>query len=133
MNASATTHPTVIVAGALLVLVVLWDAFETIISPRRVAPRFRLARAFYGATWRPWRAVGRTLPHGRAREVFLSVFGPISLLLLLMLWAALLVAGFTLLQWGAGSGARRSTGEHGWLTDLYVSGATLFTLTPDDV
>jgi hypothetical protein len=124
-----STQPVALVAGVLVVLVVLWEAFETIVSPRRVTRRFRLTRAFYRATWIPCRAIGRTLPPGRPREGFLSVFGPLSLLVLFMLWTALLVAGFTLLHWGAGSGVHTSTGQHGWVTDLYASGAALFTLT----
>jgi hypothetical protein len=132
MNDATTTNPVALFAGALVVFVVLWEAFETIVSPRRVTRRFRLTRAFYRATWLPWRAVGRRLPAGRPREAFLSVFGPMSLLVLLMLWTTLLVVGFTLLHWGAGSGVRSSIGR-GWLTDLYASGATLFTLTPSDV
>jgi hypothetical protein len=133
MNAATATHPVAIVAGALVVLLVLWEAFETIVSPRRVIRRFRVTRAFYRGTWIPWRAVGRMLPPGPRREGFLSVFGPASLLALLVLWATLIVSGFTLMQWGAGSGVQRSTGERGWWTDLYVSGGTLFTLAPSDV
>jgi len=133
MDAATTTHPVGLVAGAVVVLVVLWEAFETIVSPRRVSRRLRLTRVFYRATWLPWRAIGRTLPEGRRREGFVSVFGPLSLLVLLVLWAMLLVAGFTLLQWGAGDGVQAATGRRGWLTDLYVSGATLFTLTPGDL
>jgi hypothetical protein len=121
------------VTGLVIVLVVLWDAFETIVQPRRVSRRFRLTRAIYRATWIPWRAVARVLPPGRARESLLSVFGPISLLVLLSLWAVLLIAGFTLLQWGAGSGVQPASGERGWPCDLYMSGATLFTMMPSDV
>ena len=40
--------------GLLLLTTILWDAFETIILPRRVTRLFRLARFFYRSTWRPW-------------------------------------------------------------------------------
>ncbi len=33
-------------AGVLLLFVVLWDGFETIVLPRRVRSRVRLARMF---------------------------------------------------------------------------------------
>lgn len=126
-------HPLGFAAGAILLLAVLWEAFETIVSPRRVSRRFRLTRAFYRATWRPWRAAARLLPPGRRREGFLSVFGPISLLMLLMLWAALIMLGYSFMQWGAGSGLQTTGGRRGWTTDLYACGATLFTLTPGDL
>ena len=32
--------------GIVLIVVVLWDVFETIVLPRRVTRRFRLTRAF---------------------------------------------------------------------------------------
>lgn len=126
-------HPLGFVAGAILVLVVLWEAFETIVSPRRVSRRFRLTRVFYRATWVPWRAAATILPHGRKREAFLSVFGPISLLALLVIWAGLIVLGFTLMQWGSGGGVQTTAGRHEWTTELYACGATLFTLTPGDL
>jgi hypothetical protein len=122
-----------VVGGMLVVLVVLWEAFETIVLPRRVSRRFRLTRLFYRSTWIPWRAVGRKFPPGRRREGFLSVFGPMSLLMLLILWTSLLVVGFALLQLGTGSGVLAFTGRRGWLADMYASAATLFTLTPGDV
>src|SRR2546425_1975108 len=85
--------------GALLLAVVLWDAFETIILPRRVNRRLRLTRAFYGATWAPWAASARLVRAGNRRELFLSFYGPLSLVLLLVLWAAGLVTAFGLLQY----------------------------------
>ncbi|HEX8793626.1 MAG TPA: potassium channel family protein, partial [Polyangiaceae bacterium] len=128
-----SAQPLAFAAGAVLLLVVLWEAFETIVSPRRVSRRFRLTRLFYRVTWLPCRATATLVPQGRRREGFLSVFGPISLLVLLMIWAALIVLGYALMQWGAGSGMQTTAGRHGWTTDLYACGATLFTLTPGDL
>src|SRR5436309_1330076 len=49
------------VAGGVLLAVVLWDAFETIILPRRVSGRIRLTKLFYRFTWKPWRGTARLL------------------------------------------------------------------------
>jgi hypothetical protein len=46
------------VAATALLAVVLWDAFETIILPRRVSGRIRLTWLFYRFSWGPWRATG---------------------------------------------------------------------------
>ncbi len=119
--------------GSLLLLFVLWDAFETIVLPRRVSRRFRLTRLFYRTTWMPWRALARLRKVGIARENFLSVYGPLSLLLLLMLWAAALVFGFALLHWGLGTRLRAPAGLTGFPADLYYSGTTLFTLGLGDI
>jgi len=89
-------------AGAVLLALVLWDAFETIILPRRVSGRIRITKLFYRTTWIPWRATARFLS-GRRRDAFLSFFGPLSLIVLLALWAVGIVVSFGLLQWAAGS------------------------------
>ena len=39
------------IVGVGLVLVVLWETFETIVLPRRVTRQFRFTRAFYRWTW----------------------------------------------------------------------------------
>jgi len=41
------------VLGAALILIVLGDAFETIVLPRRVTRQISLARLFYQFTWLP--------------------------------------------------------------------------------
>ncbi len=74
--------------AVLLIVVVLWDAFETIVLPRRVTRKIRLTRLFYHVTWRIWLAVGRSLVAARSQQAWLSFFGPISLLLLLSVWAS---------------------------------------------
>jgi len=121
------------IAGFILLFTVLWDAFETVVLPRRVARRVRLTRMFYRATWRPWLAVARLLQTGKRRETFLSFYGPLSLLLLLSVWAAGLVVSFALLHWGSGSSLNVPGETVRFTTDLYMSGTTFFTLGLGDV
>jgi hypothetical protein len=64
------------VLGFVLLSAALWDAFEVIISPRRVTSRFRLARAFYRSSWWLWSAVGRSISDENRRETYLGIFGP---------------------------------------------------------
>src|SRR5579872_6063756 len=109
-------------AGVVLVVGVLRDAFETIILPRRVSG-VRFSKVFYRLSWKPWRAVARRMPLSDRRETFLSVYGPLSLLVLLVLWGILLIAGFALLLWAANFGGSLSAFGH-----LYVSGTTFTTL-----
>jgi len=126
-----------LIAGLLLCLSVLVDAFQTIILPRRPVGRLRITRAFYIATWKPWAAVARRTRNPKLREQFYSVFGPGSLLLLLIVWALFLVFGFALLFFSLGSpfaDTMAAPTQLGHLrTDLYVSGTTLFTLGLGDV
>jgi len=122
-----------IAVGLVLLLVVLWEAFETILLPRRVSRRFQLTRLFYHLSWLPWRALARLRKAGVGRENFLSVYGPLSLLLLLGFWATGLIFGFALLHWGLGTRLHLPEGLTGFGADLYYSGTTLVTLGLGDV
>jgi Ion channel len=119
-------------AGAFLIAVVLWEAFETIILPRRVVRRVRLTRLLYLVTWNPWCAIASATRNPRRKEKFLSFFGPLSLIMLFWVWAAGLVFGFALLHWVAGSTFDSSI-LSGLRADLYFSGSTFFTLGLGDV
>src|SRR5437867_10284010 len=126
-------HSWAAAVAILLILVVLWDAFQTIILSRRVSRKFRPTRAFYRLLWTPWRAVTQRVPPGNRRDNVLMVFGPLSLLLLVGLWALGLVVSFALLHWGLGSHLLTPDGHSGFGVDLYMSGTTFFTLGLGDV
>ncbi len=108
--------------GLLLVAVALSDAFQTIILPRRVSG-VTVSKVFYQLTWKPAAAVGRRMPPGERREAFLSTYGPISLLLLIVLWGSMLIVGFALLLWASRLDPSLTTANN-----LYVSGTTFTTL-----
>jgi hypothetical protein len=76
------------VAGALLILFVLVEAFEALVLPRRVTRPYRFSRLYYRAGWRAWRTGARLFSAPRREQTFLSVFGPLSLFGLFALWAA---------------------------------------------
>jgi Ion channel len=122
------------IAAVLLIAGVLWDAFETVVLPRRVSRRFVLARTYSRSTWHAWAAVARRLPAGRRREAVLAVYGPLALLSLLALWVLLLMLAYGLLLWGLGSPLTANGSTPGGLgTDLYFSGTTFLTLGLGDV
>ncbi len=127
-------HALAAIAGAAAILLALLDAFQTVILPRRASGHYRLTRLFYIATWRPWCYVVGRIRNPRRRETLLSFYGPSSLVLLIALWALLLVCGFGLCFFGAGSPVSDSLTPHPDLrSDLYMSGTTLFTLGLGDV
>ncbi len=121
------------IAGAAFIWVVVLDAFETIVLPRRVTRRLRLTKIFYQATWLPWSAIARRMRGKKRREAFLSFFGPLSLLALLTVWAFGLVMGFALLHWALGSQLNVPAEAATFGTYLYMSGVTFFTLGFGDV
>ncbi len=120
--------------GVALILGVLFEAFETMLLPRRISRAFRATRFFYLQSWWLWTAVARTIGIPRRRSMFLSYFGPLSLLVLFTLWAVGLVGGFALLQWSLGTPLGGSVGDRPGLDVYsYLSGVTFFTLGYGDV
>jgi hypothetical protein len=118
------------IIGIALIFVVLWEAFETVVLPRRVARRFRLTVLYYRTTWYTWRAIARKISKPARRESFLSFYGPLSLLMLFVLWAMTIISGFGLLYHSAALAA----GIDASLPMLlYMSGTTMFTLGLGDV
>src|SRR5438876_11958263 len=105
-----------------LILIILWDAFEVIILPRRVTRKFRLTRFFYRSTWKPWRARGRQMAAGNRRELFLSFYGRVSLILALGIWACGLIRGFGSLHLSISTMITLRDGEATFFSDLYCCG-----------
>src|SRR5262245_12993728 len=114
----------VAIAGIIMILAIVWDAFEALVLPRTANRPFRPARLFYRGTWPAWLCLAHLVPR-RRRENFLAIFGPLSFLLLMACWATV--------QWGLGSHLNVPQGTGGFWTDLYMSGTTLFTLGIGDV
>ncbi len=96
--------------------------------PRRVHRSLRFARLFFRASWWAWRALGTRIGRQRRHEGFLSVFGPLSLIVLIAIWATMLSIAFGVIQWAIGGGT-----EHSLANSLYMSGVTFFTLGFGDV
>jgi Ion channel len=125
-------HIAIAVVSMVLIATVLWDAFETIILPRSIVRRFRLARLWVRAIWQPWRLVAARMTPARG-ERFLAVFGPIALLGLVALWAICLITGFAGLHWAAGSDLEPIGAGWRFSDDLYMSGTTFTTLGIGDL
>jgi Ion channel len=123
----------VAIAGLFTLFITLWEAFETIILPRRVTRPIRLVRMFYRVTWTGWAAINRLMRSKKLREAHLSYYGPLSLLGLFATWAILLVLGFAMLHWAAGSAINAPGETPTFRTDIYLSGTTFFTLGLGDV
>src|SRR5205823_4270768 len=68
------------IAGLVLVLSTLWDAFETIVLPRTIRRVLRLTRMVYLASWFAWSSIVR--PRASFQEPLLGFFGPLFLIFL---------------------------------------------------
>jgi hypothetical protein len=122
-----------IIAGVLIWWGVLWDGFATIVLPRTVAPMGRVAGRFYRWSWLLWAAVGRRIRRPELRTSFLAVYGPLSVMFLLVLWAGLLIVAFAMIYHGLGNKFQADRGSIGFGSLLYMSGSTFFTLGLGDI
>jgi hypothetical protein len=121
-------------AGIACIFIALLDAFQTVILPRRAMGRFRITRIFYILTWWPWSRVAGRIRDARKRETAFSYYGPLSLLLLIVIWAGALVFGFALLLFSLrGPFADPLYARAGFASDIYLSGTTIFTLGIGDI
>ena len=119
--------------GVAIIWAVLLDAFETVVLPRRVLRNFRLTAYFYRRTWIPWRKIASYIRPTSRQQNFLGYFGPLSLILLLGFWAAGLIFGFALIQYGMGGHEQLSGERLNFGKILYHSGETFFTLGYGDI
>jgi hypothetical protein len=119
--------------GLLIWGSVLWDGFATVILPRTVTPMRRTSGRFYWWSWMFWSAIGRRIKQREFRVSFLSVYGPLSVMLLLILWASLIILAFALIYHGMGPQFTSTSGSIGFGTLLYMSGSTFLTLGLGDV
>src|ERR1700722_11132250 len=122
-------HPLALFGGLALAIIILVDAFEAIILPRRVTRKIRVTRLFFRTTWGFWKFVVGKISSRKTREALLGGYGPCSLLLLIAIWALGLVLSFGMMQYGAGSAIDVHEPSHsGFAMDVYLSATTFFTL-----
>jgi Ion channel len=126
--------PVVVVAvAAIMILLVLQDAFEVMLLPRRVQRRTRFAVVYFRTIWRACSGLASRLGPRRGREAVLSHFGALSMLGLFASWAYSLILGFGMLDWALEPAAAASTHDRSLLAQVYMSGVTFFTLGYGDV
>jgi hypothetical protein len=122
-----------VIFGIALILLVAQDAFETIVLPRRVTRRIRLAKLFYRLTQLGWNSMGHMIRSSARRDSFRGYTAPLSLLALLIFWAALFILGYGLLLWGLALPLSALNNTSSFPTYLYLSSTTFFTLGLGDV
>ena len=119
--------------AVVLILVVLQDAFEVMLLPRRVQRRTRFAAIFFRTAWRACSRLSFRLQEGQGRAGLLSHFGALSMLGLFTAWATTLIIGFGVLEWAVQPVAKPPGGMSPLHEQLYLSGVTFFTLGYGDV
>jgi len=119
-----------IVAGFVLLPIVFYDLFQTVVLPRPAVRKFQLARYLVRPMWIVWRWVSLRSTAVDRSETRLAAFGPVALIVLVLIWAFGLVMGYGLILYGV------RDQFHPELADFpeafYVSASTLVPLAYGD-
>jgi hypothetical protein len=115
------------VLGGLLVAAMLVEIFLAFLLPRRVKRDPKLVRTVFAYGWRPWRRIARRLP-SQAHDTMLGIYGPLGIVVNLVLWVSLMTLGYACLQWAGGSHLAPTPVNFG--KDIYFSAATMVASTP---
>jgi hypothetical protein len=105
--------------GALIVLVTIYDVFQSVVMPRPAVGRVRLSFWLIRGSWRLWRKIADLPKKLQNRETALAAFAPMMLVALLVLWGFGLILGFALIFNGLHAGLQPQPDSFG--TTLYFS------------
>ena len=118
------------VVGLIIVAVVFYDLFQTVVLPRPAVGRVQLARNVVRPMWVMWRWVSQRTSRLERSESRLAAFAPVALLTLFFIWAAALVIGYGLLLDGLAEQIRPAPQD--LITTIYISASTLVPLAYGD-
>ena len=119
-----------IAAGLVLILLVIYDLFQSVILPRPAPRKFAFVRRLLRVMWRFWRWLGEKMDSQPRRESWLATFGPIGVLTMFSVWAMVLVLGYALIVDGVRNEIKPPPSSFG--TSLYFSAGTLVPLSYGD-
>ena len=115
-----------VVIGALIVISVLLDLFQAIVTPRPVGGRLRISRFFLGWSWSGCRWLSYRITDVRRREALLGSFGPFSVIATLLLWVLLLMVGYGFVLDALRDEVRPPVPGLG--TSIYFAGTSMLTI-----
>jgi hypothetical protein len=118
-------EPIVFALGAFLVVLVVWDLFQTIVVPRPSPGWFRISRYLVRGSWRVTRAVGGGSTGG-AHDTLLGLFAPFATLALLVVWLGTLILGYGLILFAIRDQLTPSPYDLG--STLYFAAGSVLTL-----
>jgi hypothetical protein len=119
-----------VIAGALVVLIIASDVFQSVIVPRP-ANRFRGSAFIARHGWRTAGAIGMRFADTDKREAFFGTFAPLLLVVLMVYWVVGLTLGFGSIFFGL----REQLGPvpHNYWTAVYYAGTSFLTLGYGDI
>jgi voltage-gated potassium channel Kch len=116
----------IFLAGLVLLGIVLWDIFQSIVVPRPTPGRLRLGRYLIPPTWRLWRQIGTRARTAQATDWFLGLYAPGAAILLFAVWLVIIIFADGLMLWALRGEVTPHLG--GFFDALYFAGSSVLTL-----
>jgi hypothetical protein len=113
-----------LIAGCFLLVLIFHDAFEVMLLPRRVRRRLRFITLLFRYTWNIWSWLAERMAWGSRRDMFLSLYEPLSLVMLIGSWVLGLILVFALVEPSLSFRAKPLS----FGANFLLSGDTFFTL-----
>jgi ion channel len=118
------------VVGLVIIAIVFYDLFQTVVLPRPAVGRVQLARNVVRPMWLMWRWISQRTSRLERSESRLAAFAPVALLTLFFIWAVSLVVGYGLILDGLAGQIRPAPQD--LITSIYISASTLVPLAYGD-
>ena len=116
--------------GLVIIAIVFYDLFQTVVLPRPAVGRVQLARSVVRPMWLMWRWISQRTSRLERSESRLAAFAPVALLTLFFIWAVSLVVGYGLILDGLAEQIRPAPPD--LITSIYISASTLVPLAYGD-
>jgi hypothetical protein len=116
--------------GLLLLALVLWDLFETVVVPRPTPGWFRIGRYLVRGSWRVLRAIRDGRPN-RSYDTILGLFAPAATVALLGAWLVSLIVGYGLILFALRDELRPVPTDLG--STIYFAATSVLTLGFGDI
>jgi len=119
-----------IAAGLALLLIVLYDIFQSVVLPRPAINKLATVRYLVRGIYWVWRWVGNRMESIPRRERWLAAYGPVAVLTIFTAWGLALVLAYGLIVDGVRDEMRPVPDNFG--TSVYFSATTLVPLSYGD-
>ncbi len=116
--------------GTVIILVVFYDLFKSVVLPRPAINKFVLIRRAFFMLWNFWLWANERQAPNR-REGWLATFGPIAVLFMFATWAVILIFGYAFIIDGFHDQIKPSPSDF-W-ESFYFSATTMVPLSYGDL
>src|SRR3984893_5425819 len=130
MLLSTMLHWGGLLGGVAILLVVLYDIFQSVVLPRPAINKLATVRYLVRGIYWMWRWVGNRMSSIPRRERWLATYGPVAVLTIFIAWGLALVLAYGMIIDGVRDEMRPVPESFG--TSVYFSATTLVPLSYGD-